>query len=127
LTALRRPRRQRPALLLFVALLPFGCSRTDVPQADALLLTIDTLRGDRWGSLGDPQARTPHLDRLARGGTLAFEGRAPAPITLPSHTSIMTGLPPAAHGVRDNGIFRLDPAAGVTLGSAPTVGRRLHS
>ena len=46
---------------------------------------------------------------------MAFEGRAPAPITLPSHTSMMTGLPPASHGVRDNGIFRLDPTAGVTL------------
>ena len=63
-------------------------------DADLLLLTLDTVRADRWGTLGDPEARTPTWDRLARGGTLAFEGRAPAPITLPSHTSMLTGLPP---------------------------------
>jgi len=101
-------------LVLLATALVAGCARTPT-KPDALLLTIDTTRGDRWGCVGDPRARTPHLDRLARGGTLAFEGRAPAPITLPSHTSMMTGLPPAVHGVRDNGIFRLDPSAGTTL------------
>jgi arylsulfatase A-like enzyme/cytochrome c-type biogenesis protein CcmH/NrfG len=94
-----------------------GTHRPAVPP-DLLLLTVDTLRGDRWGCLGDPAARTPHLDRTARGGTLAFEGRAPAPITLPSHTSMMTGLAPVAHGVRDNGIFRLPEDAGTTLAQA---------
>ncbi|MGQ0721463.1 MAG: sulfatase-like hydrolase/transferase [Candidatus Eiseniibacteriota bacterium] len=101
------------------AALAAGCGTkptTDPP--DLLLLTVDTLRGDRWGCLGDPAARTPHLDRTARGGTLAFEGRAPAPITLPSHTSMMTGLAPVAHGVRDNGIFRLPEDAGTTLAQA---------
>ena len=116
MTALHRPLARTHALILVLApLLAGGCSRSASPPTDALLLTIDTLRGDRWGCLGDPLAHTPHLDRLTRGGTLAFEGRAPAPITLPSHTSMMTGLPPAVHGVRDNGIFRLDAEAGTTL------------
>jgi arylsulfatase A-like enzyme len=106
---------RRAAPLLVAIPLLHGCGRTSEPPADALLLTIDTLRGDRWGCLGDPRARTPHVDRIARGGTLAFEGRASAPITLPSHASMLTGLPPAVHGVRDNGIFQLDPAAGETL------------
>ena len=85
-----------------------------------LLVTLDTLRGDRWGILGDPSVRTPHLDRTARGGRLSFEGRAPAPLTLPSHVSLMTGLSPAVHGVRDNGVFRLPPDG------APTVAERLR-
>lgn len=92
-----------------------GCGGATGPAPDALLLTIDTLRGDRWGCMGDPGARTPHLDRLARGGALACEGRSPVPITLPSHASMMTGLPPAVHGVRDNAIFRLSPTEGRTL------------
>ncbi len=83
-----------------------SCSPAGRP-ADVVLVTIDTLRADRWGCLGDPAARTPVADRLARGGLLAFEGRAPAPLTLPSHVSMMTGLPPSVHGVRDNGIFAL--------------------
>ncbi len=92
-----------------------SCSEAPPPPFDALLVTIDTLRGDRWGCTGDPAARTPVADRIARGGTLAFEGRAAAPITLPSHTSMMTGLPPASHGVRDNGSFVLPAEAGRTL------------
>lgn len=84
-------------------------------KPDLLLVTIDTLRGDRWGCLGDAHVRTPVLDRLAREGTLACEGRASAPITLPSHVSLMTGLPPAVHGVRDNAIFQLAPEHGRTL------------
>jgi arylsulfatase A-like enzyme/Tfp pilus assembly protein PilF len=91
-----------------------GCGHP-TPRTDVLLLTIDTLRGDRWGCLGDPLARTPVADRLARGGLLAFEGRAPAPVTLPSHTTLLTGVDPAVHGVRDNGIFRLGADAGVTV------------
>lgn len=82
---------------------------------DVLLVSVDTTRGDRWGCTGDPDARTPEVDRLARRGLLAFEGRAPTPITLPSHTSMLTGVPPAVHGVRDNGIFHLAPDAGLTV------------
>lgn len=84
-------------------------------RADVVLVTIDTLRGDRWGCVGDPEARTPTADRLARGGGLWAEGRAPSPVTLPSHASLMTGLPPAVHGVRDNAIFRLDEGNGRTV------------
>ncbi len=103
--------------LLCPFLAGFGCSEVGEPPAagDVILLTLDTLRGDRWGALGDPSARTPHLDRISRGGRLAFEGRAPAPLTLPSHVSMMTGLPPAIHGVRDNGIFRLAPEGATTV------------
>jgi arylsulfatase A-like enzyme len=85
---------------------------------DVVLLTVDTLRADRWGCLGDPDARTPEIDRLARQGLLYPEGRAPSPITLPSHASLMTGLPPAIHGIRDNGIFRLEEGSGRTLAEA---------
>lgn len=94
----------------------FGCAkRLPSTRPDGLLVTIDTLRGDRWGCTGDPAARSPVADRLARRGTLAFEGRASAPITLPSHTTMMTGLAPVSHSVRDNGLFRLGANAGQTL------------
>ncbi len=95
---------------------PWACAPGPGPSPpDVLLVTIDTLRGDRLGCLGDPAVRTPELDRLARGAALAYEGRAPAPVTLPSHVSMMTGLPPVSHGVRDNGIFRLGRQTGHTV------------
>ena len=99
-----------------LGLLLTSCATPD-RTPDVLLVTIDTLRADRWGCLGNPAVRSPCADRLARGGLLAFEGRAPAPLTLPSHTSMMTGLSPAQHGVRDNGIFALPPDGPPTLAS----------
>jgi arylsulfatase A-like enzyme len=112
--------RKLARILAAAALSVAGCAgpaESPFPP-DVLLLTVDTLRGDRWGCLGSPVARTPRVDRIARGALLAFEGRAPAPVTLPSHTSIMTGLPPAAHGVHDNGIFQLAEDQGTTLAEA---------
>jgi choline-sulfatase len=72
-----------------------------------LLITIDTLRADRLGAYGDAKARTPVLDQLARQGVVFDSAYTPAPITLPAHASIMTGLVPPAHGVRGNGSFAL--------------------
>jgi arylsulfatase A-like enzyme len=82
-----------------------------------LLITIDTLRADRLGSYGDTQARTPTLDRLAREGVLFEQAFSVAPITLPAHASLMTGLLPPVHGVRGNGAFAL-PATMPTLAEA---------
>jgi arylsulfatase A-like enzyme len=74
-----------------------------------LLVTIDTLRADRVGAYGDAEARTPHLDALASTSLLFERAYAPAPLTLPSHTTVMTGLLPPAHGVRGNGSWALGP------------------
>ena len=60
-------------------------------RPDILLVTIDTLRADRLGSYGDTLAKTPNLDRLAKEGWLYTESHAITPLTLPSHTSILTG------------------------------------
>ena len=62
-------------------------------RPDVLLITIDTLRADRIGAYGDTLAVTPNLDRFAKEGWLYTESHAITPLTLPSHTSILTGLP----------------------------------
>ncbi len=72
-----------------------------------LLITLDTTRADRLGCYGRTQARTPHLDRLAAEGVRFADAVATVPVTLPSHSSIMTGDYPPTHGVRDNGTYRL--------------------
>ncbi|MFN0150429.1 MAG: tetratricopeptide repeat protein [bacterium] len=81
------------------------------PGANLLLITIDTCRSDRISSYGNHRIRTPNLDALAARGVQFADAICQAPITLPSHCSIMTGLNPTAHGVRDNGRFTLDDAA----------------
>jgi arylsulfatase A-like enzyme len=88
-----------------------GCTRQGAGPPSILLVTLDTTRADRIGAYGRDGARTPTLDRLARQGILFERAIAPTPITLPSHASILTGVYPTAHGVRDNGVFRLAPEA----------------
>ncbi|HVJ27637.1 MAG TPA: alkaline phosphatase family protein, partial [Vicinamibacterales bacterium] len=67
---------------------------------NVLLITIDTLRGDALGSYGG-RAATPNLDRLASEGVRFTFAHSHAVMTLPSHSSIMTGRYPFEHGVRD--------------------------
>lgn len=74
----------------------------------AILVTIDTLRADHVGVYGSERARTATLDGLARRGVRFEHAIAPVPVTLPSHTSLMTGLQPPSHGVRHNGMFALE-------------------
>jgi len=73
-----------------------------------LLVTIDTLRADVLGASGG-QAVTPNLDRLATEGLRFTAAHAHSVVTLPSHASILTGVYPFVHGVRDNAGYRLPP------------------
>ncbi len=93
------------ALLLWIRRAP---SFEVVPRADrnVLLVTIDTLRADAVGAYGG-RAATPNLDRLAGRGARFTFAHAHAVLTLPSHTSILTGLYPYTHGVRDNNGYRV--------------------
>ncbi len=97
---------------VFLLLLIAGCSSKQKQGAVSapkhlLVITIDTLRADHLGSYGYHFARTPRLDQLAGEGVRVEHAVSVAPITLPSHTSIFTGLYPPAHGVRDNGAYRV--------------------
>ncbi len=74
-----------------------------------VLVTIDTLRADRVGAYGYARASTPVLDGLAREGVRFSRAQAAVPLTGPSHATILTGLYPPVHGVRDNVAFPLDP------------------
>jgi choline-sulfatase len=76
---------------------------------NVLLITLDTTRWDHIGAYGDRSAATPNLDRLATEGVLFEEAIAAAPLTLPAHSTMFTGLLPPQHGVRDNGGYVLDP------------------
>lgn len=90
--------------------------------ADVLLITIDTLRTDRLGAYGGPP--TAALDALAARGVRFARAYTHAPMTLPSHASILTGLLPPAHGVRNNGTFRLDPSIPTLASLARAGGHR---
>jgi arylsulfatase A-like enzyme/Flp pilus assembly protein TadD len=87
------------------------------PEQNLLLVTIDTLRADALSVYGGP-AQTPNLDRLASHGARFTFAHAHTVVTLPSHTSILSGQFPYQHGIRDNSGFRVKPGT-------PTLATRL--
>ncbi|MCB9743502.1 MAG: sulfatase-like hydrolase/transferase [Alphaproteobacteria bacterium] len=104
------------ALSLLVGL-QAACSSSPTPPPEpaqrppnVLLITMDTTRADRLGPYGYKLAQTPTLDRLAAEGATFERHATTAPITLPAHISILSGLRPPTHGVRDNGAYALSDA-----------------
>jgi arylsulfatase A-like enzyme len=103
------------ASLLILSSVMVACSQQleaersgiDLAGSNLLLITLDTTRVDALGCYGGPAWVTPNLDRLARNGVRFDQARSVTPITLPSHATILTGLYPFEHGVRDNATFRL--------------------
>jgi arylsulfatase A-like enzyme/Flp pilus assembly protein TadD len=91
------------ALLLLGTGFPRTAAAATKPNI--LLITIDTLRADHLGCYGYADIKTPVIDGLARRGVLFSRAFAHTPSTLPSHTNILLGLTPNAHGVHDNSSF----------------------
>ncbi len=85
------------------ALLMLGFPRAaaERPAYDVVLITVDTLRPDHLGCYGYTSIQTPHIDQLARAGARFTQAFTPVPITLPAHTSLLTGAFPLATGVHD--------------------------
>ena len=73
-----------------------------------LLISIDTLRSDRLPMYGYEAGQTPHLDQLRRDSLLFERAYSHSPLTLPSHASLLTGLLPHEHQIRDNAGYRLE-------------------
>ena len=94
----------------------FACSQDPGPDPvrNAILITIDTASADVFGCFGGPQGLTPYIDDLATRSLRFTQARSVAPLTLPSHASMLTGLYPPRHRLRDNGLRAL-PSAASTL------------
>ncbi len=102
----RSERSERPA-----AIEPSGTqAQGGVEQRDlnVILITIDTLRSDRVSSYGSDHVDTPNIDSFASEGVLFSNAASTVPFTLPAHSSILTGLYPPGHGVRENVGYTLD-------------------
>jgi arylsulfatase A-like enzyme len=95
------------AALLAWALPAALAGQQPVPEGTAgpppvILISADTLRADHLSLYGYSRLRTPHIDSLARGGTMFADISSQAPITLPSHVSLFTSTYPFANGIREN-------------------------
>ena len=67
-----------------------------------VLISIDTLRADYLHLYDSKGIQTPNLESLAAEGVVFERAISQIPYTLPSHGSMLTGLYPVAHGVKDN-------------------------
>ncbi|MCU1328969.1 MAG: sulfatase [Bryobacterales bacterium] len=77
----------------WVGFLALACAAQTTP---VIVISIDTLRGDRVGR------NTPNLDRWAADGTLFTNATTPVPLTLPAHTALLTSTYPFENGVQSN-------------------------
>ena len=82
---------------------------TPKPALNVVLITIDTLRADHLGCYGYRQIKTPNIDGLAADGARFDRAFAVVPVTLPSHTSILTGTYPMFSGMHDFSGNKLSP------------------
>lgn len=105
-----------PALALSLLLGAAAPPQAKPGRFNVLLVSVDTLRADFVGAAGGKAVSTPSLDSLAAPGVLFRRAFAHAPLTLPSHASMLTGTSPLLHGLHDNLGFRL-PESPPTLAS----------
>ena len=107
-----------------LAMAAAGCGRrpdraaSAPPGTPVVLISIDTLRADHLPVYGYRGVATPAIDALRRDAVLFARAYTHTPLTLPSHTALLTGLLPAVTGVRDNVGYALDTAR-VTSGDLP--------
>lgn len=93
-------------IIVLAALLPLvfsTCRERERPPLNVILITLDTTRADHLGCYGARSGATPAIDRLASRGVRFEQADSAAPLTLPSHATILTGLLPLRHGLRVNG------------------------
>jgi arylsulfatase A-like enzyme/Flp pilus assembly protein TadD len=109
----------RAAALGLALLAAAACGGRDGAER-VVLVSIDTLRADALGSYGGNPEATPHLDALAARGTRFEHAISPAPLTLPSHATLLTGMDPPEHGVRHNSVYSLPQ-------DVPTLAGALHA
>lgn len=77
---------------------------------NVLLVSVDTTRADYLACYGHEKVKTPHIDRFAAEGARFEWCISSAPLTLVSHSTMLTGSFQYVHGARDNGMFELSDA-----------------
>src|SRR6266550_6283674 len=102
-------------IVLFAAVPIFAQGRVPGKPAqnsvrpNVLLVTIDTLRPDHLNCYGYHQIQTPAINSLAADGIRFDQAYTPIPITLPSHSVILTGTYPMMNGMHDFSGNNLNP------------------
>ena len=108
--------------LFVLGLLLCACRDAREEPLSGILITLDTTNAPALGCYGERKGITPNLDELAAESLVYDNARSVAPLTLPSHSSMMTGLYPIRHLVRDNGLTPLPESASTLAERAKDAG-----
>ena len=98
-------------LVLFIVIIyGYLFKKKVVPKKirNVLLVSIDTCRADYLSCYGYPRKTTPNIDAVAEESVLFENAFSTVPLTLPAHSSMLTGTIPPYHGVHDNYDYQLD-------------------
>lgn len=100
---------------IFILLLLLNASQSsESAKPNILLITLDTTRADHIGCYGYQKASTPNIDAICKAGLQFTNAFSSVPLTLPSHSTMLTGLYPTKTGIHENGRDGL-PASVTTL------------
>lgn len=94
----KSPRRALGGLVFF-AFVALSSACAAVPMGNLVVIHVDDLGWRDLGCMGSPVYETPHIDALAKSGTLFTNAYAAAPICAPSRVAMLTGSQPSRHGV----------------------------
>src|SRR5262245_36608635 len=93
-----------------LAFLSFACTPASEVRS-VVLVTLDTTRADVLSGDAASRVLAPRIAAFADEGLRFRDAYTVAPLTLPAHASILTGLVPPRHGLRENGLAALPDSA----------------
>src|SRR5689334_20356040 len=111
-------RRWLPALVGLALLSSAGRADTP-PRPNVVFILTDNQGAWTLGCYGNPDIRTPNIDRLARAGTLFTRCFSSNAVCSPTRATYLTGLLPSQHGVHSYlpaGGAQVGPNAHCTIG-----------
>ncbi|MDB6059756.1 MAG: Type phosphodiesterase/nucleotide pyrophosphatase, partial [Verrucomicrobiales bacterium] len=101
------------AALLAASIAPARAQNMDVHSNIVVLVSVDGLAAYYFD---DPKAEMPNIHALAAAGARAKSMKAVAPtVTWPNHTTLVTGVTPAVHGVVGNNYYDREKKEQITL------------
>ncbi len=97
--------------LILIILTTIDCKKKEMVLSEnpCILISVDTLRADHLSCYGYKKIKTPNIDSFSKDSVLFENVVSVSPLTLPSHISMLSGLYPFEHGVRDNIGFSQSP------------------
>jgi arylsulfatase A-like enzyme len=90
------------SVCVLAATVELANAQTQPARPNIVLIIPDQLRAQALGCMGNPDAKTPHVDRLASEGVLFRQTFANTPVCCPARAILLTGKYPHKNGMVAN-------------------------